>query len=67
MKKVFLNFQVSKGAMNKFRGGVDAGHVENCHCVGGGNFTIIVNENVDVFELMDQKCKGEDWSCSRQK
>lgn len=69
MKKDFLKFQVSKEAMNELRGGVevDAGHVENCHCAGGSNFTIIVNGTVDVFKLMDQACGGGDWSCSRQK
>ncbi len=67
MKQEFRNFQVSKETMNQLRGGVDAGHVEICHCAGGANFSIIVNETVNMFDVMDEACNGGDWACSPQK
>ena len=67
MKKDFLKFKLLKNAMNELRGGVSAGHVENCSCAGGGKFQLIVNESVDLFATMDKRCSGGDWSCSPQK
>lgn len=63
MKKVFLNFQVSKGAMNELRGGAQQ---QICSCSSTGGVHQIEGSTFDELDRKMQKICGDDlgWSCT---
>lgn len=60
MKKEFLNFQVSKEAMNELRGGV----VAACKCSNVAEVFILVGDTMfDIQDDADQWCGAHNYEC----
>lgn len=62
MKTVFFKLQLSKGEMNKLRGGA-----QRCHC--GGNSNVFLVNGADTYDELDsivgKICGDAGWGCSR--